>query len=98
MWNRIVQDGEDGSGVLIRVKAIPNAKHAGIGGALGDRLKIKVNAPPEGGRANEAICGLIAERLGVKASAVRVLEGTTAPEKVVRVDGIAAQDATAMLA
>ncbi|MCA9293920.1 MAG: DUF167 domain-containing protein [Phycisphaerales bacterium] len=98
MWNHIVQDATDGPGVVIRVKAIPNAKHPGVGGALGDRLKVKVNAPPEGGKANAAICELIAVRLGVKASAVQVVDGATSPEKTVRAEGVSAQDAITLLA
>ena len=58
---------------------------------LGDRLKIKVSAPPEGGKANAAICALIAKKLGVKAGAVSVVSGMTNPEKVVLVVGVEAE-------
>lgn len=76
------------SGVAIRVKAVPGAKREQVAGVLGDRLKIKVSAPPEGGKANAAICALIAKALGVKPGAVSVVSGMTNPEKVVRVEGI----------
>ncbi len=74
--------------VLIRVKAVPGAKREQIAGVLGDRLKIKVSAPPEGGKANAAICALIARTLGVKAGAVSVVSGMTNPEKIVRVESV----------
>ena len=82
-----VVESTDG-GVTIRVKAVPGAKREQIAGVLGDRLKIKVSAPPEGGKANAAICALIAKTLGVKAGAVSVVSGMTNPEKVVRVEGM----------
>lgn len=82
-----VVEGTDG-GVTIRVKVVPGAKREQIAGVLGDRLKIKVSAPPEGGKANAAICAIIAKTLGVKAGAVSVVSGMVSPEKVVRVEGV----------
>lgn len=79
---------ETEGGVLIRVKAVPGARREQIAGLLGDRLKVKVSQPPEGGRANAAICALLAQKLGVKASAVSVVSGQANPEKVVRVEGV----------
>ncbi len=59
---RIEQAGED---VLIWVKAVPGASRNEIAGVVGDRLKIRISAPPEGGKANKAICKLLASSLGV---------------------------------
>ena len=75
-------------GVLIRVKAVPGAKREQVAGLLGDRLKVKVSQPPEGGKANAVICELLARNLGVKAGAVSVVSGHGNPEKVVRVEGV----------
>ncbi|MGA1709508.1 MAG: DUF167 domain-containing protein, partial [Phycisphaerales bacterium] len=50
------------------------------------RLKVRVAAPPEGGRANEAIVRLLAEALGVPISAIAIVQGHAAPLKVVRVE------------
>ena len=71
----------------IAVKAVPGSKRDQIVGRLGDRLKIKVAAPPEDGRANEAICRLLAKELGVGARDVAVISGFSHPEKIVRVLG-----------
>lgn len=79
---------ETQGGVLIRVKAVPGARREQVAGLLGDRLKVKVSQPPEGGKANAAICALLAQKLGVKASAVSVVSGHGNPEKVVRVEGV----------
>ncbi|MBL9119930.1 MAG: YggU family protein [Phycisphaerae bacterium] len=78
------QSGDD---VLIRVKAVPGASRDQIAGLLGERLKIRVAAPPEGGKANVAICALLAKAIGVAKRAVEVESGATNPEKTVRVAG-----------
>lgn len=80
---------EDGAGgVVIAVKAVPGARRDEIVGVLGARLKVRVSAPPEGGKANAAICALIAKTLGVKKSAVTIHTGHGSAEKVVRVEGM----------
>jgi len=76
----------DGPDVLIRVKAVPGASREQIVGPLGDRLKVRVNAPPEGGRANKAVCQLIARALGVKPKHVSIEAGRSSPQKTIRVE------------
>ena len=82
--------GED---IELRVKAVPGAKRDEIAGPLGDRLKVRVAQPPEGGRANEAIRALLAERLGVSAREIELVQGMTGAQKTVRVKGRAAEAA-----
>ncbi len=72
---------------ILRVKAVTGARRDEIVGMLGDRLKVRVAAPPEGGKANAAICSLIADALGVKARQIEILSGHASAEKVVRVVG-----------
>ena len=71
----------------MKVKAVPGASRDEIGGRLGDRLKVRVSAPPEGGRANRAICELLAAALGVRPRDVAVVAGQTRAEKTVEVTG-----------
>ena len=80
----IVHDGGD---ALIRVKAVPGASRDEVAGAVGDRLKVRVSAPAEGGKANEAICRVVAKALGVKKRQVTVESGHSSAEKVIRVRG-----------
>lgn len=74
------------AGILIRVKAVPGASRNEIAGVLeapgGDRLKVRVSAPPEGGKANAAICETLATALRVKARDVVVQSGHGSAEKV----------------
>jgi uncharacterized protein len=73
--------------VRIALKVVPGSRKDAIIGPLGERLKIKVSAPPEDGRANKAVCRLIAAAAGVSTRAVEVVAGHTNPEKVVRLIG-----------
>ncbi|MCW5754678.1 MAG: DUF167 domain-containing protein [Phycisphaeraceae bacterium] len=75
-------------GVRIRLKAVPGASRDAIAGVLGDRLKVRVAAPPEGGRANEAIVRLLASALGVRMSDVAIVSGHTRAEKVAFAAGV----------
>jgi len=89
---------DDGAGgTLIPIKAVPGASRDEVVGPLGDRLKVRVSAPPEGGKANRAICGLVARELGVAKRDVEVVEGATRAEKVVRVAGVSAASAAQRL-
>lgn len=82
-------------GVSFEVKVVPGASRDQVVGLLGDKLKVKVAAPPENGKANAAVCRLIAQTLGVAASAVRVVRGASQPNKCIEVRGV---DAATLLA
>lgn len=84
-----MNDDEMGN-VLIAVKAVPGASRDEVAGALGDRLKVRVSAAAEDGKANKAICALIAETLGVARKRVRVVAGMSSAEKTVLVEGMGA--------
>jgi uncharacterized protein (TIGR00251 family) len=51
-------------------------------------LVVRIATPPLDGRANEALCRLLAERLGVRASSVTVFRGYRSRDKLVRVAGV----------
>ena len=91
---RLQQAGDD---VLIWIKAVPNASRDQVAGAIGERLKIRVAAPPEDGKANKAICAVLAKTLGVRPKQVTVESGHTGVEKTVRVAGITVTQVAARL-
>lgn len=53
-----------------------------------EALLVRVTAPPVDGKANAALCRLLAKQLGVPPTTVAVVRGSSARDKVVRVDGI----------
>jgi len=81
----------------LKVKAVPGASRSEIVGRLGEALKIRVAAPPEGGKANREILELLAERLGLPAASVTLVSGAASPAKVVELLGITAEQAWARL-
>lgn len=75
-------------GVTLRVKVVPGASRSRVAGVLGDRLKVTVAAPPEAGKANAALCDLLARTFSVPRNHVTVTAGTTQPRKTVEVAGL----------
>lgn len=69
----------------LQVKVVPRARRSEIVGMLGNRLKVRVAAAPEGGKANEALARLLRESLDAKR--VEIVAGHGAPEKTVRLHG-----------
>ena len=72
----------------LRVKAVPGASSSGIAGWLGDTLKVRVSAPPEKGKANAAVEGVIAKALDLPDGAVRIVAGQSSQWKVVEIEGL----------
>ena len=84
-------------GCRLKVKVVPGASRTEVVGRLGEALKVRVAAPPEGGQANRAILALLAERLGLPAAGVTLVSGAASPAKVVALRGVSAEQAWARL-
>jgi uncharacterized protein len=72
----------------IAVRLQPRARRDEVVGERGGAVVIRVSAPPVDGKANAALCRLIAKKAGVAPSRVEIVRGHTAREKVVRVEGL----------
>jgi uncharacterized protein len=72
----------------LTVRVTPRARANEIVGERGGALLVRVNAPPVDGRANVAVCRLIAKRVGVSAGSVTVMRGVSSRDKVLRVEGV----------
>lgn len=73
---------------LIDVRLQPRGARDELLGMRDGVLRAKVSAPPVEGRANQALCRLIAKRIGVPPSRVSVVRGEKSRDKVVRVEGV----------
>ena len=76
----------------LELKVIPHAPRDEIAGWLGATLKVKVRAPALEGRANEALTDFLADRLGLPPRAVALVRGGRSRHKVVRIDGLVADE------
>ena len=76
-----------GTVVRVAVHVQPRASRSEIIGVHGAALKVRLQAPPVDGAANEALVHLLADSLGVSRRSVRVVAGTTSRTKTVEVDG-----------
>jgi len=72
----------------IEVALQPRARRDEIVGLRGGVLVVRVCAPPVDGEANHALCRLIARRAGLQSSRVRVVAGSHARRKLLRVADI----------
>ena len=76
----------------ISVTVSPGAKRSELVGRHGDGWRARVAAAPERGRANEALCSLLADVLDIPRRSVNVVAGHGARVKVVEIDGLDAAD------
>jgi len=74
-----------GGGVRIAVQVAPNAKRSEVLGVVGDALKIKLQAQPIEGKANEALVKYLAGALKVARGSVAITHGHTNKRKLLEV-------------
>ena len=72
-------------GIRLAVQITPNAKKTEVIGVLDDALKLKLQAQPIEGKANEALVKFLAGALSVSRSAVAITHGQTSKRKLIEV-------------
>jgi hypothetical protein len=82
----------------LELRVVPGARRPGVVGRHGTAWKVRVSAPPEDGRANQALLGLLAEALRLPRRAVSIVAGHGSPDKVVVCAGLSAGEVEARLA
>jgi uncharacterized protein (TIGR00251 family) len=83
--------------VVFAVRVQPRSSRDEISGEWVGGLKIRLQAPPLEGRANEALCRFLAEILKIPASAVRILSGERSRTKRVEIRGVTAAQIQGLL-
>lgn len=82
----------------LRLRVVPGASRPGIVGRHGDAWKVRVSAPPEDGRANDAVLDLLARTLAVARRDVSLAGGASSRDKVVVLEGVSDEVVAARLA
>ena len=84
-------------GATLAVRVQPKAKRNAVLGEQAGALKVSVTAPPEDGRANEAVLAMLRETYGLSRSQVALLSGQTNRNKVVLVRGVTPQQLATLI-
>lgn len=83
---------EHKEGCILAVRVQPGARKSGVKGEQAGALKLAVTAPPEDGRANEAVTELLAELLDVKRKQIDLMVGPTNRNKKFLIRGLRATE------
>ncbi len=78
----------DGSDLVIEVRVQPRASRSEFAGAFGERLRIRLQAPPVDGKANAALIEFLADAFDVPRARVEIERGLTGRDKRVRIRGV----------
>ena len=81
----------------ITVRATPRSGRDSIEAGTGGVFLVRVTAPPDEGRANAAVCKVLAEALGVPKSAVTVVRGHRTRVKTLEITGMTDDEAAQRL-
>ena len=84
-----VQDVSGGASFAVKVH--PRARRNSITGIVGDALKLDLTAPPIDGKANQSCIDFLAELLEVPRSSVTIAAGQNSRNKIIRVEGLCAE-------
>jgi uncharacterized protein (TIGR00251 family) len=77
-----------GDSTVLDVFVQPKASQDLIVGFHGQALKVKVTAPPTGGKANQRLMELLAEGLSIGQSDIEIIRGHTSRRKVLRIRNV----------
>lgn len=80
-----------------QVRVVPRAAKEGVAGYEGGVLRIRLNAPPVEGKANEALGRFLAKALGVPRGNITLVAGEKGRSKIVRIAGMTPEAVLAAL-
>ncbi|OGR31488.1 MAG: hypothetical protein A2139_05715 [Desulfobacca sp. RBG_16_60_12] len=75
-------------GYILRLTAVPGAQRTQVVGLYGDRLKLRLAAPPEKGAANRELIDFLARSLHLPKSSLKLTLGAKSRSKVVAVNDL----------
>jgi uncharacterized protein (TIGR00251 family) len=84
----VIATVEHAEGCILPVRAQPGARKARVAGEQNGSLKLAVTAPPENGRANQALIEFLQELLDIKRSQIELVSGVKSREKRFLIRGV----------
>jgi uncharacterized protein (TIGR00251 family) len=87
-----------GPSIRLRLRVSPGASRSEIVGRYGDAWKVRVTAPAEGGKANDAVVELLAATFDVPRAGIEIATGHGSRDKSVVIQGVTDADVEARLA
>lgn len=72
--------------MIVQVKITPNASKNRVEGMQGDRLRIRIAAAPDKGKANEELIEFLADSLKISKSRIKLLSGQASRIKRLEID------------
>lgn len=81
------------SRATLSVRVQPRSRSDMLAGLRDGVVIVRVTAPPLDGRANDAVCQLLAGMLGVRSSCLTILGGERGRDKVIAIDGVSQAEA-----
>ena len=91
-----VQQEKSGA-LLLQLKVQPNASRSGWAGPHGQRLKIRLQSPPQNGKANRELLRFLSKSLGIVKSNLELIRGQSSRDKTVRIEGLPADKLLSLL-
>jgi uncharacterized protein (TIGR00251 family) len=79
---------ERGDSCTFTVKVVPRASKDEVAGVEEGMLRLRIQAPPVEGAANERVRTLLADLLGIPRGRVVILRGAVSRRKLVEVSGV----------
>lgn len=79
-----------GTGVVLRIQAVPGARRNGILGLRNRALRVAVTQVAEKGKANQALIAVLAKQFGLRKSQIAIIAGEASSQKQLYIDAITA--------
>ena len=77
-------------GITVSVRVMPGARRSEVADASGAQLRVRLAAPAVEGKANAELQRFLAARFGIRPSAITIVRGEHARDKVLHIEGITA--------
>ena len=79
-------------GLIVNVRVVPRSDRDEVVGVHGESLKIRINAPPIDGKANDRLVRFLSAQLGIPVSGIQIIRGLTSREKQLLVAGVKSEE------